>query len=360
MKPITLADVARDAGVAVGTASRVLNNFTDVSPDSRQRVLASVARLKYSPLRKRRSAGGGRDRDHDRPRNIGVVLLGMDDTLVHVPVLSEFLHGIESEVTRTNGNLLFANLPNADHVPPFFKGGQVDGLIVKTSQYRELPDVEANPLVKNMLRFPIVWVWARPDRAPGDLCSFNHESAARIVAEHLQGRGHRRVAFLNPKQGKSSLEHIKKEFQFACAKMGLDLTLFESTSERVASWPEPALTGPDEIFPLIDRWQVMSAERRPTAIFVPADNIAVHVCAAFERRGLRIGCDVSLMSCNNEKSLVSALKPSLTTVEVNAHRIGTRAVEQVLWRLRHPTDNSVQTILFEPTLVEGESVVPVG
>lgn len=86
-KKITLSDVAREAGVALGTASRVLNNFTDVDPDTRKRVLHMVEWLRYRPLRIRRAAGvdGAGTR---KVRNIGLILLGRDDSLVHVPVLT--------------------------------------------------------------------------------------------------------------------------------------------------------------------------------------------------------------------------------------------------------------------------------
>jgi DNA-binding LacI/PurR family transcriptional regulator len=356
-KPVTLIDVAREAGVAIGTVSRVLNNAANVNPESRQNVLETITRLNYHRLRKRRGADRVRERDPERPRNIGLVLLGMDDTLVHVPVLSEVFHGVEAGVTRINGNLLFANLPNADRVPPFFKGDQIEGLIVKTSQYSQLPAPETNTLVKRILRLPMVWVWARPEHAPGDVCTFNHESAARLVAEHLAAKGHRRVAFLNPKKGKSSLEHIKKEFQFAGGKLGLDITSIESAPGQEATWPEQALSGTQDVLPLVKQWHALPAASRPTALFVPADNFTIHVNAALERLGVRVGQDVSLISCNNERSLTASMTCRLTTVDVHAQRIGAKCVEQLLWRIKNPGDNIQQTILLEPCWVEGDSVV---
>src|SRR5690606_17008003 len=107
--------------------------------------------------------------------------------------------------------------------------------------------------------------------------------------------------------------HIKKEFVFACAQRELELTLLESASPRAAVWPEPALTSHEELLPLVDQWRETPAAVRPTAIFLPADNIMVHLYTALEKRGLRIGSDVSVISCNNEKSVVRALKPPLTT-----------------------------------------------
>ena len=260
-------------------------------------------------------------------------------------------------MTQLNGNLLFANLPTADRVPALLQGNQVEGLIVKASQYGTFPDISRNPLIKSMLRFPLVWIWAKPDNAPGDLCSFNHEQAARLAVQHLHERGHRRVAFLNPKKGKSSLEHIKKEFQFACAERGMKLTLLESVGQGATTWPEPAFTGPEGFTELVDQWLAMPAEQRSTAIFAPADNYTVHLYTALESRGQVVGRDVSVVSCNNEKSITRGLKPSLTTVDVGAQRIGSKAVEMLLWRMRNPLDDSVQTLLFDTTLVEGESVV---
>ncbi|MFM9081525.1 MAG: LacI family DNA-binding transcriptional regulator, partial [Opitutaceae bacterium] len=210
-KPVTLSDVAKAAGVALGTASRVLNNFTDVDPETRQSVLRTVDRLHYTPLRVRKTNGARRSAVRSSP-NIGLILLGMDDSLVHVPVLTEILLGVDSAVSALNGNLMLANLPDASRVPAFLRNNQVEGLIVKISQYSELPDPEKHPLIRNILRFPLVWVWGKPAGAPGDLCSFNHETAAQIAADHLRAKGHRRVAYLNPKKGKSSLEHLKKEF----------------------------------------------------------------------------------------------------------------------------------------------------
>src|SRR5690606_12615088 len=218
--------------------------------------------------------------------------------------------------------------------------------------YNPLPDPEFNPLVKAILRLPLVWIWAKPEGAPGDVCSYNPATVGRLAAGYLRARGHRRVGFLNPKKGKSTLERVKKHCDIACAQHGLDLPLIESASDRVAMWPEPALTGPDEIQPLVDQWLAIPTARRPTAVFVPADNFTIQFNVALQARGRRIGRDVSVISLNNEKSLVQATNPTLTTIDVNAQRIGARCVEQLLTRISRPGETIDQTILLEPFLVE--------
>lgn len=355
---VKLADVARSAGVAVGTASRVLNNRTDVNPEARARVLEAVAKLNYRPLRRRnqRNSLTGNGNREKEVRNIGVVFLGMAESLVNVPVLGEILQGIESGISRVQGNLLFANLPDANLVPSFLKHNQVEGLIVKTSQYGHLPSPEENPLMNHILRYPIVWVWARPDGAVGDLCSFNHQTAAMLAARHLKEKGHHRVAFFNPKMGKSSLEHMKTEFLAACQAHELDCTALEVAPRRGRAWPEPALNSAEEVLPLVAAWKKMPAETRPTACFVPADNIAVHLYGAMERNGLIPGRDLSIISCNNEKSLSKAMKPRLSTIEVHAQEIGRKAVRQLVWRIANVGYQKDQTLLFEPILRPRESV----
>src|SRR5215212_9111884 len=75
--PPTVVDVARTAGVALGTVSRVLNTPDAVRPDIRQRVLNAIASTGYRRLRQRRAptlTDAGRRR---RRGNFGLVLIGM-------------------------------------------------------------------------------------------------------------------------------------------------------------------------------------------------------------------------------------------------------------------------------------------
>jgi len=355
-----LIDVANYAGVAVGTASRVLNSETNVNPDARARVLEAVAKLQYEPLRKHRAGGSlpeAGTKNGESVRNIGVLFLGMDMSLVNVPIMNEILQGIDAEISRHHNNLLYANLPNADQIPSFLKHNEVEGLIVKTSQYGSLPDPEKKPLINYILRYPIVWVWARPEGAPGDLCSFNHQTAATLAAGHLKRMGHRHVAYFNPKMGKSSLEHMKAEFFNACRAIGLQYSALEAPPLRGTHWPEPALLSPGEVLPLVHTWRETPDNRRPTALFVPADNIALHLYGAMEKLGIKPGVDLSIVACNNEKSLVQILKPRLTTIDAHAEQIGRRSVNQLISRMDQVRYENDQTILYEPTLLEGESVI---
>ena len=189
----TVVDVARVAEVALGTVSRVLNTPDAVRPDIRQRVLEVIAQMNYRRLRQRRApaqADAGRRR---RRGNLGVLLIGMDESLAHLPVITEALHGVELATAAEGSNLMLANVPQADRVPAFLAKGQVDGVIVKSPLLGDLRACASAELVNAIVRVPHVWLTGRPDSATGDVCAPDNDAGARLAADYLFGRGHRRI-----------------------------------------------------------------------------------------------------------------------------------------------------------------------
>lgn len=347
---VTITDVAKAAGVALGTVSRVLNRHADVNAEIRDHVLTTARKLGYRRIRLRRRtpapAGG----------TVGVVIFGMDDTLVQLPVVSSALQGIEQALSLEGRSLMLANIASGNRLPPFLEEGHVQGLILKGPNQGLLPPEEDNDLLRQLYRLPRVWLMGRLPNARGDHCNFDTEIAGRIVAEHLHAKGHRRVAFMNPKPGQIQFERVKAAFQAACARLGLACTLLEVEPQPRLDWPLPSITRQENVDQLVDDWAALPARSRPTALFVPSDRTATQLYATLGRRQLRPGRDVSVISCNNEKSLLVHLHPSLTTVDVHAEMIGRRAVDLLLWRIAHPDDTSDSQVLIEPALVTGDSV----
>ncbi|MFM7207288.1 MAG: substrate-binding domain-containing protein [Planctomycetaceae bacterium] len=98
--------------------------------------------------------------------------------------------------------------------------------------------------------------------------------------------------------------------------------------------------------------------RRPTAIFCPADSIAVMTCQALTARGLKPGDEMAVISCNNEQSLIKGLLPTLATIDVHPRQIGRLAVRQLTRRITGEFDGSAVTIEVKPTLLPGASLTP--
>lgn len=355
---VTITDVAKAAKVAVGTVSRVLNNHPDVHPEIQEKVWQAAHRLHYRRIRQRRAAPRSSDGAHGgRAGDIGVVCFGMEDTLVQLPVVSAALQGIESGLSSQGRSLLLANIPTGDRIPPFISEGQVKGVILKGPNQGDLPTEPQNELLRRLYSLPHVWLMGRLPHARGDHCNFDTDVAGRLVADHLAAKGHRRVAFINPKPGQTQFEKVKQAFITAATRAQLDVVVIEADSPEHLEWPLPAMTLQDKVDKLADRWAGLSQKTRPTAIFVPSDRSAVQLYASLEHIGCEVGRDVSVISCNNEESLLMNLRPGLTTVDVHAEAIGRRAVDQLLWRIANPHEPLAVQILVEPTLVERGSVV---
>ncbi|MEN9631622.1 MAG: hypothetical protein RL077_26 [Verrucomicrobiota bacterium] len=351
----TVHDVAKVAGVAVGSVSRALNQHPDVTAAMRERILAAVKSLNYQRLRKR-SARRGVMRGGSRAVTIGLVCFGMEDALVDLPVVSAALHGIETAISAEGGTLMFASIPRGDRVPSFLLENRVAGLIVKGPNQGELPATAGHDLLRHIYRVPHVWLMGRLSTAHGDHCNFDADAAGRIAAEHLRAKGHTRVAFLNPKPGHAQFETIKLGFVERTRALGSTVDVLELPSMSPLTWPLPSRTSQENVDELAHLWWAQPKARRATAIAVGADTTAVQIYSALSRLGLQVGRDVGLVSCNDEKSLIMGLNPPLTTVNVCAEAVGRNAVARLLWRIRQPADEIAVEVLIQPVLTERGSV----
>lgn len=357
-KPVkpTVLDVARIADVAVGTVSRVLNTPAAVRTDIRERVEEAMKSLNYQRLRQRARTAGT---DTVRPRrrgSIGILLLGMDDSLAHLPVITEALHGVELATAAENLNLMLANVPLADRMPAFLAKNQVDGVILKSPLLGDFQRCAGAELVAAIKRVPHVWLIGLPENAEGDVCAADNDTGGRLAAEYLRKRGHRRIGFLHPRAGQTRAEGLKFAFSMHAQRLGMTVQPFEKMMTEAVRWPLSAISQPNDIMPLLERWESMPEAARPTAMLVPADSIAVQLYAALAQRGLQVGRDLSILSCNHERPLVVGLSPSLTTIDIRAEALGRHAVDQLFWRIEHPEDNVPVRLTVQPRLVEGKSV----
>src|ERR1700747_630886 len=128
-KQTTIRDVAHAAGVGVGTISRVLNSSTQVTRETRTRVLDAIRRLAFRPNAQAR-------RILKRRTEMVCFLLSNRDFL-H-PFHARILQGVESYATSLNPHVLFAAMAYSHRTPPdridlppvLQEHGFVDGLIL--------------------------------------------------------------------------------------------------------------------------------------------------------------------------------------------------------------------------------------
>src|SRR5205085_7188100 len=96
--------------------------------------------------------------------------------------------------------------------------------------------------------------------------------------------------------------------------------------------------------------QFLAADPRPTGVFVPVDRVSVRVYRHLERRGIKPGRDVEIVSCDNEKELLSLMHPAPVSIDLNRNTIARLAVERLLWRMKYGVASPRVVVTVTPTV----------
>jgi LacI family transcriptional regulator len=350
--PITVKDVAATASVSLGTVSRVLNGDPSVSAEVRQRVREAVDSLGYTRLRSRVRVNSYSPL---KGRNIALVMLGVDRSLVDLPSVAAAIHGAEETLKDLGANLLLVDITRANQVPATLGRNRIDGLLLNGALQGGFLQNANITLLQRLEQIPTVWFLGKPTGSWGDVVQSNDRSVGRLAAEHLWQHGHHRLAVLNPTPTQATFADRQAAFEWHARQLGAQVAavLGDDDDWKLPQSPDEAI---EKVDSLVD--QLLSLPGHPTGLFVPGDSVAAMVYRALSKRGLQVGRDLSMISSNHEATLLAGLYPSLTTIDIHAVHIGRRAVDQLIWRLAH-RDVPVTDIGVEPTLRLGESVVKI-
>jgi len=305
----TLREIADETGLAIGTVSRILRGKQRVADETRKRVFDVAERFKYRPNMLIRGIQTGRTQTIGVDMRVGVdgfrsrILAGITDELLkvdYVPVLVcggpdgrpyqiQRIHSLVDR--RVDGMILF---PDVDTQPDEYLGEVWERGLPLTTVDREMPVTHA------------------------DFVGTDDVEGARLVAEHLLGLGHRRLAHLAAPEGVTTARDRRGGFEEAVGKVvaATVKTVDEST------W----LTDP------VTARELLMAADRPTAVFCDNDEMAVGVYQVAQEIALLIPEDISVVGYA-DLPLNAGMHPSLTTVRQNPYAIGQRAAQQVLARL---------------------------
>ncbi|WP_424952520.1 LacI family DNA-binding transcriptional regulator [Deinococcus sp.] len=316
----SIRDVARQAGVSIATVSRVFNDASVVSPDTRARIIDAAVSLSYEPSSLGRNLVRGRS-----------YLVGLIVPNISVPLYGTMLHGIEDVLARHKMSALLGS--SLDHpgtetlVAQGLLGHSVDAGIVINSQ------VGAALPVQRMLD----WVHISPE-IPGlpYRVELDNEEGGRLAARELLTLGRRFFGYV----GAAGRESAERERGFAevLAEAGLDYRR-ESGDYSEASGLEAGLRllgGPLD------------------AVFVAGDLMAAGVLRALHHSHLKVPSQVAVMGFD-DSLIAPLLYPRLSSVRQPAYEMGAAAAQMALDLIgRRP----VAPKTFVPQIVRRESTSP--
>jgi DNA-binding LacI/PurR family transcriptional regulator len=311
----TLTDIARFAGVAPMTVSRVVNSSGYVSSELRQRIEKAIVKLNYSPNRLARCLKG-------TPSNvIGVLLPDLKN-----PFSAELARGIE-DALAVRGYFLFAisadqSGKRENAAIEAFSDHRVEGVVLAARCSSNPEDIAR--LARE--RFPVVVVGPdfRSDRI--DHVTARYREGGFMATEHLIREGRRKIAFLG-----SALEDPQPLLRFrgyldALAKWGMaaDRNYIVAPS-RVASW-----CSQQDGYECMNR--LLAMRKIPDAVFARNDFVAIGALHAMNERGVSVPGDVAVVGFDN-LSISAWSSPPLTTVAQSVYEQGRAAGAMLLDRI---------------------------
>ncbi len=305
--PPTIRDVARAAGVTIGTASKALNGRGQLRAETRERVRAEAARLEFRPndlvkslLRGRTYTVGLLTTDFFG-RFAMPLLAGVEDALGAAEILV-FLCNVRDDPERER------------KVVAYLLAKQVDGIVVTGRRTDPRPPVDVG-----RARVPVVYANARVDD-PEALCLLPDDAqGARLAVDHLVRAGRKRLAHITGPAHWDAVRQRLAGMTEILAEHGLDLP-----EERVlcGAWREG--WGYEAV------GRLLALEPGVDAIFCGSDTIARGVVDGLRERGRTVPEDVAVVGFDNWGIVAGAARPPLTTVDLNLHEVGRAASARLL------------------------------
>lgn len=304
---VTLAQIAKAAGVSVSTVSRALSNGSyPLKEETRQRILKLAEEMEYKPNLVARSL------QSNRSHQVGVIVDRMQS-----PFAAATVQGIQ-DVLRQAGysiSIIYSNRDQDLTVEAIksFYGRQVDGILILNSWLHHYND----PILALQDR-PFIFINRRFSNclqncvAPGDRIN------ARLATQHLVNLGHRRIGFISGMGDWIEAQNRQAGYRDVLARNGLPI---DETLMRPGDW------GVDSGYRATQ--ELLALAERPTAIFAASDMMAMGAIYAIQEAGLRIPRDVALVGYD-DRDFAAWIRPALTTIRMPSYEMGQAAARQML------------------------------
>ncbi|MET1412160.1 LacI family DNA-binding transcriptional regulator [Roseibium sp. HPY-6] len=322
----TIKDVARKAGVSVGTVSRVLANNETVKHPLKLKVQAAMKELDYKPNLAARAL---------RTNSIDVIGLIVPD--LTNPFFAQLAQNVEMEAAKRSHSVMVAN----SHDDAETEGTQISALLDRAVRGIIIVATAAG---KNLKRadVPIISLDRRFGNYP--LIATDHYDGSQKIADHLHALGHRRIAYiagpLSMDVAQSRREGFVKRIEaLSTPDDPIELTVHEGQFDYDAG---------EELGRTI--LANASANARPTAIAAASDQQAIGVLRCARDLKLDVPKDLSVAGFD-DITLASLVVPRLTTLRQPIEALALAAVEQIFETMSASNDKAIagEVVLREST-----------
>lgn len=327
--PLTLADVAKRAGVSPITASRALNRPEMVNEATRKKILETVQSMGYVP---NLLAGGLAS---SKSRLVAVLLPTIAHSLFAGTVQAIIDRLMEAGYQSLLGSTGYSS-EKEEVLLEAILGRRPDGIVLTGTLHTA---ASRNRLASAGI--PVVEAWDLSETALDMQVGFSHERVGEHIAQHFFAKGYRRFSVITVddprglRRGNSLLRQLE---HFGITNV------------------------PVEVLPLPTTWQVgreglqrlLKRTPTPQLVVCSSDTLALGVLAEAASLGLKVPGDIAVLGFGDIGEAQFA-HPALSTVSVNAREMGLQVAEALLGRFADRRCNAALMVDTGFTLLERSS-----
>lgn len=326
----TIKDVAKAAGVSTATVSAVMNDSAFVSPELRARVVAAIRTLRYEP------SLAARNLRRSRSQLIALAVADLSN-----PFYARIVLSAEAATAAWGYSLV---LFNSDEKPDTerrilarVRTLGCDGLVLvpvrEASQYQP----------REFDGLPTVLLGRSIEGSSCDTVTIDNRAAGKQAVDYLLDLGHTRIG------------SITGPMQLSTSKGRLEGMVEAMTARNAAPQPGDLRSGEfrEETAYSVAR-DMLDHAGRPSAIYVANGVMAIGVMRAIADLGLRCPQDISIASTDTVAG-AGGLKPRLTRTEHPIADMTNEALRLLVDRIEGKVLTPARNIVFQPSLIVGES-----
>lgn len=332
-KQVTIRDVAKKAGVSVGTVSRAFNNYSDISEKTRKNILEIAEQLGYKPNVINKTQNNGRN------YRLGMLIEDYDNDAILNPIVFETLMAFKNSASKQGYETIIlsttTDMQKNKDLSTLFNEKNLDGAFImgiklSDDYYKELTNIE----------YPCVMFDVSIKNPKTTCVGVDSTKGAFMAVEHLINLGHKKIAFINGhKDAFVSFERLDG-YYLALNRYGIpideDLIVYSDFTSKGGSLAAEKLINSNKEF---------------TAVFCASDLMAVGAIEMFDNFGLKVPEDISVIGFD-DITIAQYMSPKLTTIRQDRYKIGESAATALINLIN---GQSFDRIVVMPELVIRES-----
>jgi LacI family transcriptional regulator len=341
---MSIAEVAKRAGVSAATVSNIINNKPKASAATIRRVRSAMEEIHYTP--RPSSQRPGRNPSNPKPmmlRRIALIIPDCGLAQFQNPLYSFLVNALSQAAYERGATMVLSRIPQRGQLPENIRNGEMDGVVfvLKTGVGSHIDAIKKTPKVGILGTTETLM----------DSITVDNGRAGHMALDYLKSLGVKTYACLYDSSHWAQATRART-FRERGEKEGLPVHLESGPNLLIINdhLHEPDVAKIESVLHAL-----LPRVKKPFGLFCPTDLITTSVYPLLYQRGIIPGKDVFLISCDNEVPYLIGLHPKPAEIDLNLEAMARRTLDQLAWRMENPSE-PLNTVLIQPLLIPPDRV----